>query len=98
RRGDLLISNDSGPVHLAAALNKPVVSIFTRTEPGINPQRWKPYNSQSRWVAVQPQKLAEYIREHRISFTKAGTTDPQYLKLVSVEEVLEAVDACCKLC
>ncbi len=30
---DLLISNDTGPVHLACALNKPVVAIYCSTDP-----------------------------------------------------------------
>ncbi|MBX7066370.1 MAG: glycosyltransferase family 9 protein [Parachlamydiales bacterium] len=32
---DLLISNDTGPVHLACALNKPVVAIYASTDPVI---------------------------------------------------------------
>ena len=33
RRSELLISNDTGPMHVAAALSKPVVAIFGPTEP-----------------------------------------------------------------
>jgi len=38
----LLISNDSGPVHIAVAVGTPVVSIFGRLDPGLSPQRWGP--------------------------------------------------------
>ena len=38
----LLISNDSGPVHLAAGVGTFVISLFLRDQPGINPKRWKP--------------------------------------------------------
>ncbi len=38
----LLISNDSGPVHLAAGVGVFVISLFLRDQPGINPERWKP--------------------------------------------------------
>ncbi len=38
----LLISNDSGPVHLAAGVGTFVISLFLRDQPGINPERWKP--------------------------------------------------------
>jgi len=34
RKADLLISNDSGPVHMAAALGTPAVVIFGPTDPG----------------------------------------------------------------
>lgn len=32
---DLLISNDTGPVHLACALNRPVVAIYASTDPAL---------------------------------------------------------------
>ena len=36
----LLISNDSGPVHIAAACLRPTVAIFGRNIPGVSPKRW----------------------------------------------------------
>ena len=41
-RCQLLISNDSGPVHIAAAVGTPVVDIFGRNQRGLSPQRWGP--------------------------------------------------------
>jgi len=38
----LLVSNDSGPVHLAAAVGTPVVALFGRAQPGVNATRWRP--------------------------------------------------------
>mgnify|MGYP001575776411 FL=1 len=38
----VLISNDSGPVHIAAAVGSPVVAIFGRNQQGLSPQRWGP--------------------------------------------------------
>ena len=42
RAAVLLISNDSGPVHIATAVDTPVISIFGRNQPGLSPTRWKP--------------------------------------------------------
>ncbi|HQP91105.1 MAG TPA: glycosyltransferase family 9 protein, partial [Candidatus Omnitrophota bacterium] len=42
KRVDLLISNDSGPVHMAVAVGTPVISIFGRNQPGLGPKRWGP--------------------------------------------------------
>ena len=42
KRCALFISNDSGPVHIAAALGVPVISIFGRKDPGLSPLRWMP--------------------------------------------------------
>ena len=42
RRTRLLISNDSGPVHVAAGVGTSVISLFLRNQPGINAERWKP--------------------------------------------------------
>ena len=41
RRGDLLITNDTGPMHVAAALGKPMVALFGPTEP----RRTGPYGN-----------------------------------------------------
>lgn len=46
-RAALFISNDSGPVHIAASLKVPVISIFGRNNPGLSPQRWKPLGERS---------------------------------------------------
>ncbi|OPX29277.1 MAG: lipopolysaccharide heptosyltransferase II [Candidatus Omnitrophica bacterium 4484_171] len=42
READIFISNDSGPVHIAAALGTPVISIFGRNDRGLSPKRWRP--------------------------------------------------------
>jgi len=41
-RARLLISNDSGPVHIAAALGVPCVVIFGRKQAGLSFKRWGP--------------------------------------------------------
>ena len=39
----VLVSCDSGPVHLAASVGTPVVALFRNDMPGKNPQRWGPW-------------------------------------------------------
>lgn len=90
RKSRMLISNDTGPVHIAAALKIPVVSIFTRDEPGINPERWRPLGETVR-VVVTPSKGL-------ISNYKAKVIDYSYLNAIPVESVWEAVDDLLKLC
>ena len=45
QRCPLLISNDSGPVHIAAACRTPTVVIFGRNIPGVGPKRWGPWGN-----------------------------------------------------
>ncbi len=84
-RCDLLVSNDSGPVHIAAGVKTPCVSIFTRNQPGINPQRWQPLGKFSRVVSVPAAK----------SCHQDGS---ECSETVPTQAVLEAVDALFKLC
>ena len=42
QRCRLLISNDSGPVHIAAAVGTQVVTLFGRAQAGVNAARWRP--------------------------------------------------------
>lgn len=45
---DRVVCHDSGPMHIAAALNKPIVAIFGPTDP----QRTGPYGGDARIVAT----------------------------------------------
>ena len=45
QRAKVLVSNDSGPVHLAAALGTPVVALFGTTDPAAGPRRWGPWGA-----------------------------------------------------
>ncbi|MFH1519582.1 MAG: glycosyltransferase family 9 protein [Candidatus Omnitrophota bacterium] len=47
KRTSLFISNDSGPVHIAASLDIPVISIFGRKDPGLSPLRWGPLGKEA---------------------------------------------------
>jgi heptosyltransferase-2 len=78
KRAALLVSNDSGPVHIAVAVGTPVVSIFGRYEPGLGPKRWQPLGKNSRVVA----KDVSHIPEADRKFT--------YVDEIPVEDVLQA--------
>jgi len=47
RHSRLLISNDSGPVHVASGVGTGVISLFMRDLPGINAERWRPLGPKS---------------------------------------------------
>lgn len=51
----LFISNDSGPVHVAVAVNTPVISIFGRKSPGLSPKRWGPVGEKDVFLHKPPE-------------------------------------------
>jgi len=51
----LLISGDSGPVHLATCVNTPVVALFRNDLPGKGPKRWGPWGKRD--LVIQKDKL-----------------------------------------
>lgn len=59
KRCRLLISNDSGPVHVAAAAGIYVISLFLRNQPGINPERWKPLGPKGFVLANKPEEAVQ---------------------------------------
>lgn len=80
KRGTLFVSNDSGPVHLAAAVGAPVISIFGRKEPGLGPRRWKPLGERSVFIQKDPGCVVCLADDCPIEF--------ECLKMLSPEEVL----------
>ncbi|MBE0534457.1 MAG: glycosyltransferase family 9 protein [Phycisphaerae bacterium] len=85
----LVVSNDTGPGHIAVALGAPVIIIFGRT----NPMRIAPYKKEHSFVAVDPEGRGRAIASddprHRIeeisvdsvfaeaAYHLAGTCDAQ---------------------
>ncbi len=45
QRTQVLVSNDSGPVHLAAAVQAKTVVLFGTSDPAAGPRRWGPWGS-----------------------------------------------------
>jgi len=50
KQSKVLVSCDSGPVHLACCVNTPVVALFRNDMPGKNPQRWGPWGENNRVI------------------------------------------------
>ncbi len=86
KRSVLLVSNDSGPVHIATAVGTPVVSIFGRYEPGLGPKRWQPLGKNSRVVA----KDVSHIPAAERKFT--------YIDEISVDEVYRVTEDLIHFC
>ena len=89
RRAAVLVGNDSGVVHLAAAVETPVVAIFGPT----NHRAWGPYPPDSRRNAVVREPLACspcIHRGHRFG-TPQGCPARTCLNLVGADQVVEAV-------
>jgi len=78
RAARLVVSNDTGPGHIAAALGVPMVMIFGRS----NPARVAPYGRNNCVAAVEPWNRG----------FKANNPDPKYnVKFVTVDEVYQKV-------
>ncbi|MDD4957420.1 MAG: glycosyltransferase family 9 protein [Candidatus Omnitrophica bacterium] len=75
-----LVSNDSGPVHVGAAIGIPVISLFLRSQAGINPQRWRPLGKNS--VLLQNENGEEILLDAQ-SHVISGKFDS-----ISVNKVL----------
>ena len=75
----LVISNDTGPAHIATALNVPILIIFGPT----NPLRIRPYNRPHAIVAVDPDARGNAIE----------SADPRYrIDAIPVDSVFAEVE------
>ncbi len=78
----LVISNDSGPAHLAAAVGTPVVVIFGRDDPGLSPSRWAPV-SRKAMILHSPAGCVPCLAHNCVSGFRC-------LANISVQDVVEA--------
>lgn len=88
KRCKLFISNDSGPVHVAAAVGTPVISIFGRAQKGLGPKRWGPLGLKDIFL----HKTVGCIECLAHNCNKEFAC----LKAVTVDDVLSAADAVLK--
>jgi len=85
KRCNLFISNDSGPVHIAAALGTPVISIFGRNQKGLSPTRWGPTGKKGR-ILHKEVGCIECLAHNCVK-------DFVCLKAITVDDVVEVVDS-----
>ncbi len=82
KRANVFIGNDSGPMHMAAALDVPVIAIFGRNIPGVGPKRWGPYGKKHKVFHKDP--LCEKCYDRECPY------DYKCLTAVTVDEVFDA--------
>jgi len=83
KRAALFISNDSGPVHIAAALNTPVISIFGRKDPGLSPLRWMPLGKGSYYIHKDAGCLRCFAHNCQKGFACLKMIEPQEVYLLA---------------
>jgi len=78
KRAKLVVGNDTGPGHIAAALGVPLVLMFGRA----NPIRLEPYRRKHCVMAIEPDSRGIAINNF----------DPKYdIKLITIEQVYQKV-------
>ena len=76
---DLAVTNNTGPMHVAAATGTPVVALFALTNP---PEQWRPWQV--------PHLLLNHDVPCRICYSRVCPYDQQCISTVSATEVVAA--------
>ncbi|MFD2191372.1 glycosyltransferase family 9 protein [Pistricoccus aurantiacus] len=85
-----VIAPDSGPVHMANALNTPTIGLYATT----NPQRAAPYRFQDRVVNRYPDAVRAYLHKEPEEIPWGQRVrHPDAMSLIRVEDVIERLDA-----
>lgn len=79
QRADLVITNNTGPAHIAAALKTPVVTLFALTNP---PEQWGP------WMV--PHRLLYHDVPCRFCYSRICPYKHECLRLVTPEQIVQA--------
>ncbi|KJJ83611.1 lipopolysaccharide heptosyltransferase II [Candidatus Omnitrophus magneticus] len=88
KKSACFIGNDTGPAHIAASLNIPVITIFGRRIPGAGPKRWRPWG----------EKNIVFYEDADCGVCKDSLCDKSYrcLTLVTVKKVFTAASGILK--
>jgi len=84
KKSELVVSNDSGPVHIASAVGAPVVVIYGRNLAGLCPTRWRPLGKKSWYLQKDVGCIQCLAHLCPIEF--------KCLKALSAEEVIQLID------
>ncbi len=76
---DLVVTNNTGPMHIAAALKTPLVVLFALTNP---PEQWGPWRV--------PHRLLYHDVPCRICYSRVCPYQHECLRLIAPEEVVRA--------
>ncbi|MBF0479819.1 MAG: glycosyltransferase family 9 protein [Candidatus Omnitrophica bacterium] len=82
----LVIANDSGPMHIADALGTNLIAIFGRGKEGTGPNRWGPTGKNSYIFHKIPQQCTVCVNE-------ACAYNFECLKMITPEEVFNGIKA-----
>lgn len=78
---DLTITNNTGPMHVSAAVGTPVVALFALTNP---PEQWGPWQV--------PHRLLNHDVSCRICYSRICPYEQECLRLVSPRMVVDAAE------
>ena len=86
---DILISPDSGPVHIANALGTPVIGLYATS----NPNRTGPYNNRHLVVNAYPEAVKHFLGKkiEQIRFGKR-VRSPGAMALIKTNDVLNQIN------
>lgn len=86
RHARLLITRDTGPSHLAAAVGCPTIQLFGRLEPAYGPTRWRALGDPGKIKVIEGNAGQKRFWETRRHFWKRG------FDVISVEQVAAVVN------
>ena len=89
KNSELLISPDSGPIHIATCAGKPVIGLYGVT----NTVRAGPYNSRDLCIDKYNQALLKYkgLESHQAKW-RYKNNNKNVMSLISTEEVIKKID------
>ena len=89
KNSELLISPDSGPIHIATCAGKPVIGLYGVT----NTVRAGPYNSRDLCIDKYNEALLKYkgLESHQAKW-RYKNNNKNVMSLISTEEVIEKID------